>query len=129
MSRKTNGFAAGAPLPPALLGRVAERFAALADPTRLALLQLLCAGEASVQDLAAATGIAHSSASRHLAALAAQGFLVRRAQGTSAIYALADETPKQLCRLMCGHLAAEADALAALAGARRRARRVSRHNT
>ena len=123
MPRNRQGLDSGAPLPPELLARVAERFAALADPTRLALLQRLCEGEASVQELAESSGIAHSSASRHLSALAAQGFLVRRAQGTAAIYGLADETPRQLCRLMCGHLEAEARRLAALAAPRRRARR------
>lgn len=123
MAKKNRGLAAGAPLPPELLARVAERFAALADPTRLALLQHLCDGEASVQILAESSGISHSSASRHLAALAAQGFLRRRAEGTAAIYALADDTPKQLCRLMCGHLAAEVRQLAALAAPPRRSRR------
>jgi DNA-binding transcriptional ArsR family regulator len=124
MPRQRQGLDAGTPLPPELLARVAERFAALADPTRLALLQRLCEGEASVQTLAESSGISHSSASRHLSALAAQGFLARRAQGTAAIYALADETPRQLCRLMCGHLAAEARRLTALAVPGRRARRV-----
>ncbi len=122
MARKSSGLTPGDRLPPEMLSRVAERFAALADPTRLALLQLLCEGEATVQDLAESSGIAHSSASRHLSALAAQGFLTRRARGTAAIYALADETPRQLCRLMCGHLAAEARDLAALAAPGRRRR-------
>jgi DNA-binding transcriptional ArsR family regulator len=111
----------GGRLPPALLARAAERFAALAEPNRLALLQVICEGEASVQRLADETGLGHSSASRHLAALAAQGFVVRRRQGTSAIYALADDTPVELCGLICSHLAKEAERTSALAAPRRRA--------
>lgn len=115
MKPAAHGLIPGKALSPESLARVAERFAALADPKRLLLLQTLCEREASVQSLAAAAGLAHSSASRHLAALAAQGFVTRRQAGTTAIYALADATPKELCALICRHLAAEAARLTAFA--------------
>lgn len=115
--------AAGRRLPPELLALVAQRFAALADPNRLALLQILCEREAGVQELADETGIGQSSASRHLAHLAAQGFLTRRREGASAIYAIADDTPKALCELICEHLALEARRLAGVAVPAARGRR------
>lgn len=124
--QSTRNHAVGVRLPAPLLARVAERFAALADPKRLALLQVICEREASVQELADETGLGQSSASRHLAMLAAQGFVSRRQEGTSVIYALADETPRELCEVMCAHLAAEAERLTALAPPRRAARPAAR---
>lgn len=93
----------------AFLERVAARFLALADPTRLKVLQRICAGEAPVQVVAGDCGLTPSNTSRHLGVLLAQGFVVRRRAGVQAIYAVADETAEQLCGVICAHLAAVDD--------------------
>jgi DNA-binding transcriptional ArsR family regulator len=63
-------------------------FAALADPTRRRLLELLAAGERSAGSLAAEFGISRPGVSRHLRVLREAG-LVRCAQdGPHRVYAL-----------------------------------------
>lgn len=57
-------------------------FAALADPTRLAILARLAQGEASVNDLAALFPISQPAISRHLKVLEAAGLIERRVDGT-----------------------------------------------
>ena len=57
-------------------------FAALADPTRLAILARLALGEASVNDLAALFPISQPAISRHLKVLDAAGLIERRIDGT-----------------------------------------------
>jgi DNA-binding transcriptional ArsR family regulator len=52
-------------------------FAALADPTRRAILDRLAAGEATVQDLAAPFPISAQAVSKHLNVLERAGLIVR----------------------------------------------------
>jgi DNA-binding transcriptional ArsR family regulator len=52
-------------------------FAALADPTRRAILGRLCQGEASVNELAAPFEISLPAVSRHLKVLEAAGLISR----------------------------------------------------
>ena len=56
----------------------AERLAAIAKPTRIALLAALSEGEAGVQELADEVGVSHQNASHHLALLCKAGILGRR---------------------------------------------------
>lgn len=58
-------------------------FAALADPTRRALLARLAQGEASVQDLARPFTISQPAISRHLKVLEDAGLIETRIAGTS----------------------------------------------
>ena len=90
-----------APIPMALLPRVAERFKALSDPNRLRLLQLLIAGDDNVNALAEAAGLSIANASKHLALLRSAGFIDRRKEGNWAIYTVASDTPRILCDLLC----------------------------
>jgi DNA-binding transcriptional ArsR family regulator len=53
-------------------------FAALGDPTRLAIIQRLAEGEASVQELAAPFDISGPAISRHLRVLEQAGLISRR---------------------------------------------------
>lgn len=85
----------------ALIDAVAEQFKALAEPARLRLLNRLMAGEATVNELAAAAGTSQANASKHLALLAQAGLVVRAKVGTNAVYSLGDERLRQLCDLMC----------------------------
>ena len=57
-------------------------FAALADPTRRAILARLATGEATVQDLARPFAISQPAVSRHLKVLEDAGLIETRIQGT-----------------------------------------------
>jgi DNA-binding transcriptional ArsR family regulator len=93
------------PLSRAALEAVAQRFRALADATRLSLLQALFEGERTVQELCAATGTSQANASKHLALLLDQGLVARRRAGAFTCYRIADPTLQRLCHLVCGSLA------------------------
>jgi DNA-binding transcriptional ArsR family regulator len=58
-------------------------FAALADPTRRAILARLAEGEATVQDLARPFAISQPAISRHLKVLEEAGLIETRIQGTA----------------------------------------------
>lgn len=92
-------------LSPAALELIAQRFRALGDPTRLALLQAMFEREQTVQDLCALTGASQANASKHLGLLLEQGLVARRRDGLFTRYRIADPTLERLCRLVCGSLA------------------------
>lgn len=56
--------------------------AALADPTRRAILARLAEGEATVSELAEPFQISQPAISRHIKVLSAAGLLVQRVEGT-----------------------------------------------
>lgn len=58
-------------------------FAALADPTRRAIIARLAQGEATVQDLAKPFSISQPSISRHLRVLEEAGLIETRIEGTA----------------------------------------------
>ena len=91
-------------LPPEALQRVAAYFQALAEPTRLRILNLLRAGERSVGELAELCGSSPANVSRHLAMLTNHGFVAREGRGTSVYYRIADESVYALCDLVCGNI-------------------------
>lgn len=97
------------PLTPELLELVAERFKALAEPARLRILNVLRAGEMTVSEVMDATGMGQANVSKHLQLLTSLGFVGRRKEGLFVHYRLADEDVFQLCDLMCGRLAREAE--------------------
>jgi DNA-binding transcriptional ArsR family regulator len=92
-------------LSPEGLAQVAAYFQALAEPTRLRLINLLRGNERSVGELAEATGYSAANVSRHLALLAQHGLLSRQTHGTSVYYAIADPGVYELCNLVCDNLA------------------------
>lgn len=94
-----------APLGREALELVAQRFRAMGDPTRLALLQALFDGERTVHELCELTGTAQANASKHLALLADQGLVARRKDGLFVRYSIEDPSLRQLCELVCGSLA------------------------
>jgi DNA-binding transcriptional ArsR family regulator len=57
-------------------------FAALADPTRRAILARLASGEATVMELAEPFAVTQPAISRHLKVLEGAGLIVRRVEGT-----------------------------------------------
>lgn len=63
----------------------------LADPTRLAIVEALKAGEVPVGAIVARVGIAQSGVSRHLRILHEAGVVRARADGQRRLYALCPE--------------------------------------
>lgn len=63
-------------------------FRSLGDPTRLALVRRLAAGEARVVDLSTALGLGQSTVSTHLACLRECGLVDYRPQGRASVYHL-----------------------------------------
>jgi len=96
-------------LPPEALAQVAAYFQALAEPTRLQLLNLLREREHNVGELAEATGYSAANISRHLALLTQHGLLAREPRGNSAYYRIADESIYALCDLVCDSIARRID--------------------
>ena len=80
--------------------------AALADPTRRAILARLALGEATVNELAERCTISQPSISRHIKVLAAAGLIVQRVDGT-----------RRPCRLASGALSELDEYLDMLRGA------------
>jgi DNA-binding transcriptional ArsR family regulator len=60
-----------------------QSFAALADPTRRAIIARLAQGEATVQDLARPFSISQPAISRHLKVLEDAGLIETRIEGTA----------------------------------------------
>ncbi len=96
-------------LPPEAIGEVATYFQALAEPTRLHILNWLRQGERKVGELAQLCGFTAANISRHLAVLMQQGLVAREGRGTSVYYRIADESVYALCDLVCGNIARRLD--------------------
>lgn len=97
--------AAKAALPREALELVAQRFRALGDATRLALLQALFDGERTVAELSAVTGTTQANTSKHLGVLLERGLVERRRDGLFTRYRVADPMVQRLCHVVCGALA------------------------
>jgi ArsR family transcriptional regulator len=94
-----------APVPASQLDAAAERFRLLGDPVRLRVLNVLLErGEASVQDLAEATGQSHQNTSKHLRKMAEGGLVGCRREGALSLYTVTDASVPALCLLVCGAL-------------------------
>ncbi len=71
--------------------QLADPFAALADPHRRAIVELLGDGGRTVKSIADELPISRPAVSRHLKLLKGAGLVVEEAQGTRRIYRLHDE--------------------------------------
>lgn len=108
-----------------LLARIADRLKALADPTRLAILHALEAGERSVGELLDEIGGSQANLSKHLARMRLAGLVAARREGTSVYYRVVDATAFAICRTVCDALEtrAEKDRTLVRGGRRRLAQR------
>lgn len=89
-------------VPDALLPRVAQRFKVLGDTNRLLILRLLVdRGALSVGEIVEALGMSQANVSKHLRLMLDAGLLSRRAEGTSAFYAVVDPSVERVCALVC----------------------------
>jgi len=75
-------------------------FAALADPTRRALLSSLTAGDASVADLAEPFAMSQPAISKHLKVLETAGLISRHRAGTSRLSHLEAQPLKEATEYM-----------------------------
>ena len=66
----------------------AQVAAALADPTREAIVRLLIDGERSVGEIAERVPVSRPAVSKHLRVLEGAGLAVMRAEGTRRLYAV-----------------------------------------
>ncbi|MGZ4335415.1 MAG: ArsR/SmtB family transcription factor [Gaiellaceae bacterium] len=92
------------PLSDELVESIAGRFRALADATRIRLLDHLHDGEATVTELTRATGSTQQNVSKHLSILLQAGIVARRKDGNFAYYRIADPTVLALCETVCRSL-------------------------
>jgi DNA-binding transcriptional ArsR family regulator len=71
--------------------RTADIFSALADPTRLRILQALVIEDLCVCDLASVAGVSQSAVSHQLRLLRDRDLVAFRREGKRAVYRLADD--------------------------------------
>lgn len=86
------------------LGAVSRLFGALAEPSRLALLQLLRSGPLTVTELVDASGMKQANVSKHLAVLHTHRLVKREREGISIRYEIADPMIFSLCELVCSKM-------------------------
>src|SRR4051812_14204010 len=80
-------------------------FAALADPTRRAILQRLTTGDANVAELAAPFQVSQPAISRHLKVLEQAGLISRRRRATARLSHLEAEPLRQATSWLAGYRA------------------------
>ena len=83
---------------------VAARFKAMSEPLRLRILQELERGDRSVSALAQRVGSTQPNVSKHLKVLQDAGMLIRRQQGNTAFYSIADAMVFELCDMICSRI-------------------------
>ncbi len=78
--------------------RITALLRAMADPSRLRLLQALDQGEACVGELAQSTGLSNANASKHLSVLRQVGLVAYTRMGNSKSFALTSTLVSEVCR-------------------------------
>jgi len=104
------------PLPDELVELIAARFRAIAEPTRIRLLDRLRGGEATVQQLTEELGSSQQNVSKHLSVLATNGIVARRKEGNYVWYRVVDEGVFRLCEDVCGSVERQLDELRSVLG-------------
>lgn len=80
---------------------IARRLKAMAEPSRLSLLHLLCESEMSVTRLVQRTGMSQASVSKHLRVLREEGLVDSRREGRTIHYSLKSSMPREICDKIC----------------------------
>lgn len=93
------------------LAGAAALFHGLSDPTRLAIVRRLSAGEARIVDLTYQFGLAQSTVSAHVACLRDCGLVAGRAEGRQMFYSLTRPELPELLAAAEDLLAATGDAV------------------
>jgi DNA-binding transcriptional ArsR family regulator len=79
---------------------IALHFRLLGEPMRLRILQSVCAGPRTVNDIVAAVRATQANVSKHLSLLAAAGILTRKKDGQCVYYGLKDKLTLKICELV-----------------------------
>jgi DNA-binding transcriptional ArsR family regulator len=87
--------------------QVSQFFSLLAEPSRLKILFILCAGEKSVNQVTEESGSSQANVSRHLTALHREGILKRRKEGVTVYYSIGDEATLGICQSVCARVVEE----------------------
>lgn len=83
---------------------VAKYFKALAEPTRLKVLNALRDGEKNVGQLTELSGCTQANVSKHLSLLSQHDLVKRESRGNCVFYSIADPSIYALCELVCGQI-------------------------
>ena len=78
----------------------AKLFRGLADPSRLAIIEILRSGEKTVSTIVLETALSQPNASAHLACLKDCGLVVSRQEGRRVYYRLADARTEEVLRMV-----------------------------
>lgn len=109
MNNKSKFKKATSDLSPVLMEKVFERvaqyFNVLSEPARLRIMYTICSGEKSVSEVIRLCGSSQANVSRHLTLLYKAGILMRRKEGTTVFYSIADETTVEMCQTVCAKIA------------------------
>jgi DNA-binding transcriptional ArsR family regulator len=84
-------------LNPSELENLANRFRALAEPTRLQILMAICNQERSVQDICDRTGLHQGNVSKHLRLMKDAGVVACRRESVWRFYRVIDTELLMLC--------------------------------
>ena len=87
-------------MPDSLRRFKAETFQALANPTRIAILEILAQGELSAGDLIGKLGMEQANVSQHLAVLRTRQIVTNRKAGTQVFYSVRDPIILRVLALM-----------------------------
>jgi DNA-binding transcriptional ArsR family regulator len=94
------------PLPEDLAALIAARFAALAEPNRVRILDTLQReGELSVSEIAQRLNAGYANVAKHLSLLHRERIVSRAKDGTRAVYRITDPSIARLCDEVCGAIA------------------------
>jgi DNA-binding transcriptional ArsR family regulator len=85
--------------------RVAQYFDVLSEPSRLRIMYVICSGEKSVSEVVQLCGSSQANVSRHLGVLHKSGILLRRKEGTTVFYSVADDATVEMCQTVCAKIA------------------------
>lgn len=85
---------------PQRLAPHAAVFAALAHPTRLEIVQLLCDGDRTPAQLAETIRVRRPNLSQHLSTLQREGLVRRRREASHVIYGVTDPRLAEACALI-----------------------------
>jgi DNA-binding transcriptional ArsR family regulator len=96
--------------PEQLLGRIAERLKAMADPMRLQILHVLQGGERCVNDILGQVGGSQANVSKHLSVLRQAGLVECRREGVNVYYRIGDPTVFSICESVCNSLERQVNA-------------------
>ncbi|MGA8010304.1 MAG: metalloregulator ArsR/SmtB family transcription factor [Thiomonas sp.] len=87
----------------------AELFGVLATPLRLRILNSICRGEMSVNEIMDSVASTQPNVSQHLKVLYQAGVVAKRRVGNLVYYRVQSEKAVQLCRTVCTQIAIELD--------------------